>query len=149
MEFNNLYRSCLAFLILKIGYKPIKRIYEKRRRQENKVGRTPACVKTCNSQDTMSATWRKERSTVKTNEIMKTATHRSESWCWRQLLSLLSRVSMLVLTQLVCGLPKINMNFWDIRLWEWMWLDLVQGRIRWWVGVDLVLLPQQKMHTGL
>jgi hypothetical protein len=48
-----------------------------------KVGRTPACVKTCNSQDTMSATWRKERSTVGTNEIMKTAAHRSESWCWR------------------------------------------------------------------
>jgi hypothetical protein len=36
-------------------------------------------------QDTMSATWRKERSTVDTNEIMKTAAHRSESWCWRQL----------------------------------------------------------------
>jgi hypothetical protein len=36
-------------------------------------------------QDTMSATWRKERSTVETNEIMKTAAHRSESWCWRQL----------------------------------------------------------------
>jgi hypothetical protein len=33
----------------------------------------------------MSATWRKERSTVETNEIMKTAAHRSESWCWRQL----------------------------------------------------------------
>jgi hypothetical protein len=49
------------------------------------LGQTPACVKTCNSQDTMSATWRKERSTVETNEIMKTATHRSESWCWRQL----------------------------------------------------------------
>jgi hypothetical protein len=50
-----------------------------------KVGRTPASVKTCNSQDMMSATWRKERSTVETNEIMKTAAHRSESWCWRQL----------------------------------------------------------------
>jgi hypothetical protein len=50
-----------------------------------KVGRTPACVKICNSQDTMSATWRKERSTVETNEILKTAAHRSESWCWRQL----------------------------------------------------------------
>jgi hypothetical protein len=33
----------------------------------------------------MSATWRKERSTVETNEIMKTAAYRSESWCWRQL----------------------------------------------------------------
>jgi hypothetical protein len=70
------------------------------------VGPTPACVKTCNSQDTMSATWRKERSTVETNEIMKTVAHRSESWCWRQLLSLLSPVLMLVLTQLVCGRPK-------------------------------------------
>jgi hypothetical protein len=50
-----------------------------------KLGRTPACVKTCNSQDTMAATWRKERSTVETNEIMKTAAHRFESWCWRQL----------------------------------------------------------------
>jgi hypothetical protein len=54
----------------------------------SKVGRTPACVKTCNSQDTMSATWRKERSTVETNEIMKTAAHRSEAWCWRKFLSL-------------------------------------------------------------
>jgi hypothetical protein len=36
-------------------------------------------------QHTMSVTWRKERSTVETNEIMKTAAHRSESWCWRQL----------------------------------------------------------------
>jgi hypothetical protein len=45
----------------------------------SKVGRTPACVKTCNSQDTTSATRRKERSTVETNEIMKTAAHRSES----------------------------------------------------------------------
>jgi hypothetical protein len=36
-----------------------------------KVGRTPACVKTCNSQDTISATWRKERSTIETNEIIK------------------------------------------------------------------------------
>jgi hypothetical protein len=44
-----------------------------------KLGRTPACVKTCNSQDTMSATRRKKRSTVETNEIMKTAAHRSES----------------------------------------------------------------------
>jgi hypothetical protein len=69
------------------------------------VGRTPACIKTCNSQDTMSATWRKERSTVETNEIMKTAAHQSESWCWRQLLSLLFHVLMLVLTQLVCGRP--------------------------------------------
>jgi hypothetical protein len=33
----------------------------------------------------MSATWRKERSRVERNEIMKTAAHRSESWCWRQL----------------------------------------------------------------
>jgi hypothetical protein len=33
----------------------------------------------------MSATWRKERSTAETNEITKTAAHRSESWCWRQL----------------------------------------------------------------
>jgi hypothetical protein len=49
------------------------------------VGRTPACVTTCNSQDTMSAAWRKERNTLETNEIMKTAAHRSESWCWRQL----------------------------------------------------------------
>jgi hypothetical protein len=53
----------------------------------------------------MSATWRKERSTVETNEIIKTAAHRSESWCWRQLLSFLSHVLMLVLTQLVCGRP--------------------------------------------
>jgi hypothetical protein len=50
-----------------------------------KLGRTPACVKTCNSQDMMSATWRKERSTVETNEIVKTAAHRFESWCWRKL----------------------------------------------------------------
>jgi hypothetical protein len=50
-----------------------------------KIGRTPACVKTCNIQDTMSAAWRKERSTVETNEVMKNAAHRSESWCWRQL----------------------------------------------------------------
>jgi hypothetical protein len=27
---------------------------------------TPACVKTCNNQDKMSATWRKERSTIET-----------------------------------------------------------------------------------
>jgi hypothetical protein len=73
---------------------------------QTKVGRTPACVKTCNSQDTVSATWRKERSTVETNEIMKTAAQRSESWCWRQLLFLLSHVLMLVLTQLVCGRPN-------------------------------------------
>jgi hypothetical protein len=72
----------------------------------SKVGRTPACVKTCNSQDTISATWRKERSTVEVNEIMKTAAHRSESWCWHQLLSFLSHVLMLVLTQLMCGRPK-------------------------------------------
>jgi hypothetical protein len=71
-----------------------------------KVGRTLACVKTCNSQDTMSATWCKERSTVETNEIMKTAAHRSKSWCCRQFLSLLSHVLILVLTQLVCGRPK-------------------------------------------
>jgi hypothetical protein len=50
----------------------------------SKVGRTLACVKTCNSQHTMSATWRKERSKIETNEIMKTAAHRSESWCLRQ-----------------------------------------------------------------
>jgi hypothetical protein len=72
----------------------------------SKVGRTSAWVKTCNSQDTMSATWRKEKSTVETSEIMKTAAHRSESWCWRQLLSLLSHVLTLVLTQSVCGWPK-------------------------------------------
>jgi hypothetical protein len=72
------------------------------------VGRTPAYAKTCNSQDTMSATWRKERSTVETNKIMKTAAHRSESWCWHQLLSLLSHVLMLVLTQLVCGRPYFS-----------------------------------------
>jgi hypothetical protein len=48
------------------------------------VGRTPACVKICNSQETISVTWRKERSTVEMNEIMKTAAHRSKSWCWRQ-----------------------------------------------------------------
>jgi hypothetical protein len=77
------------------------------RLEVSKAGRTPACVKTCNSQDTMSATWCKERSTVETNEIMKTAAHRSESRCWRQLLSLLSRVLMLVLTQLVCGRPNL------------------------------------------
>jgi hypothetical protein len=34
-------------------------------------------------QDTMSATWSKERSIYETNEVMKTAAHRSESWCWR------------------------------------------------------------------
>jgi hypothetical protein len=44
-----------------------------------KVGRTPEWLKTCNSQDTMSATCRKERSTVEMNEIIKTAAHRSES----------------------------------------------------------------------
>jgi Mn2+/Fe2+ NRAMP family transporter len=44
-----------------------------------------------------------QRSTVETNEFMKTAAHQSESWCWRQLLSLLSHVLMPVLTQLVCG----------------------------------------------
>jgi hypothetical protein len=33
----------------------------------------------------MSATWRKKKSTVETNEVMKTAAHRSESWCWHQL----------------------------------------------------------------
>jgi hypothetical protein len=33
----------------------------------------------------MSATWRKEKSAVETSEIMKTAAHRSESWCWHQL----------------------------------------------------------------
>jgi hypothetical protein len=70
------------------------------------VGRTPACVKTSNSQDTMSAAWRKERSTVETNEVMKTAAQRPESWCWRQLLSLLSHILMLVWTQLVYGRPK-------------------------------------------
>jgi hypothetical protein len=66
-------------------------------------------VKTCNSQGTMSATWRKERSTVETNEIMKTAAHRFESWCWRitneARLRLLSHVLMLVLAQLVYGRP--------------------------------------------
>jgi hypothetical protein len=51
----------------------------------DKIGRTPAYVKTCNTQDTISATWLKERSTVETNEIMKTAAHQSKSWCWRQL----------------------------------------------------------------
>jgi hypothetical protein len=81
-----------------------------------KVGRTPACVKTCNSEDTMSATWRKERSTVETNDIMKTAAHWSESRCWRQLLSLLSHVLMLVLTQLVCGRPKV---MWSVSLIRW------------------------------
>jgi hypothetical protein len=75
-----------------------------------KVGRTPSYVETCNSQDTMSATWRKERSTVETNEIMKTAAHRSKLWCWRQLLSFLYHVLMLVLTQLVCGRPKTSYN---------------------------------------
>jgi hypothetical protein len=74
-----------------------------------KVGRTPACVKTFNSQGTMSATWRKESSTVETNEIMKTAAHRSESWCWHQLLS---HVSMLVLTLVVCGRPN---TAWEYR----------------------------------
>jgi hypothetical protein len=75
-----------------------------------KVGRTPACVKTCNSQGTMSATWLKETGTVETIEIMKTAAHRScESWCWHQLLS---HVSMLVLTQLVCGCPN---TAWEYR----------------------------------
>jgi hypothetical protein len=71
-----------------------------------RVGRTPVYVKTCNGQDMMSATWRKERSTVETNEIMNTtATHRSESWCWRLLLSFFSNVLMLVLMQLVGGCP--------------------------------------------
>jgi hypothetical protein len=55
----------------------------------------------------MSATWRKERSTVETNEIMNTAAHRSESWCWCQLLS---HVLMLVLAQLVCGRPNSSLH---------------------------------------
>jgi hypothetical protein len=61
----------------------------------------------------MSATWRKEKSTDEKNEIMKTAAHRSESWCWRQLLSVLSHVLMLVLTQLVCGRPYIPKTDWN------------------------------------
>jgi hypothetical protein len=91
----------------------------------SKVGRTPACVKTCNSQDTMSATWRKERSTVETNEIMKTAAQRSESWCWRQILSVLSHVLMLVLTQLVCGCPNSSVmqgTFSFGQLWRFPYL---------------------------
>jgi hypothetical protein len=75
------------------------------------VSCTPACVKTCNSQDTMSAKWRKERSTVETNEIMKTAAHRSESWCWRQLLSLLSHVLMIVLKAVGVRLPLHRLFF--------------------------------------
>jgi hypothetical protein len=88
-------------------------------RMDCNVGRIPACVKTCNSQDTISATWRKERSIVETNEIMKTAAYRSESWCWHQLLSLLSHVLMLVLKQLVCGRPKVV----SLLL---MWVDKVR-----------------------
>jgi hypothetical protein len=65
-------------------------LYSAQEGGDDKVDHTSAWVKTCNSQDMMSATWRKERSTVETNEIMKTAAHRSESWCWHQLLSLLS-----------------------------------------------------------
>jgi hypothetical protein len=83
-----------------LHYKPITVV------ARSKVGHTPACVKTCNSQDTMSATWRKEWSTVETNGITKTTAHRSEPWCWRQLLSFLSHALMLVLTHLVCGRPK-------------------------------------------
>jgi hypothetical protein len=94
----------LNFLLWLVSYEPITDA------TQSKVGRTPACVKICNSQGTMSATWRKERSTVETNEIMKTAAHRSESWCWRitneARLRLLSHVFMLVLTQLVCGRSK-------------------------------------------
>jgi hypothetical protein len=82
----------------------------------------------------MSATWRKERSTVETNEIMKTAVHRSESWCWRQLLSLLTRVLMLVLTQLVSGCPYSHTSqlsettYYPVEIqtsrgcWDWPWV---------------------------
>jgi hypothetical protein len=99
-----------------------------------KVGRTSTCAKTCNSQDKMSATWRKVRSTVETNEIMKTASHLSESWCWRQLLFLLSHVLMLVLTQLVCGRPKaLRLHKSDYaheisRFWDWV-LPLLAQRV--------------------
>jgi hypothetical protein len=69
-------------------------------------------------QDTMSATWRKERSTVETNEIMKTAAHRSESWCWCQLLCLLSHVLMLVLTQLVWGCSNCPEADTANKIWQ-------------------------------
>jgi hypothetical protein len=73
----------------------------------------------------MSVTWCKESSTVETNEVMKTTAHRSESCCWRQLLSLLSDVLMPVLTQLVCGRPypaKYQGVDWETKdcrgIWE-------------------------------
>jgi hypothetical protein len=79
----------------------------------------------------MSATWRKERGTVETNEIMKTAAHRSESWCWRQLLSLLSHVLMLVLTQLVCGCHKCyrDTNQLGYRVTVTLWLAVYRQSI--------------------
>jgi hypothetical protein len=93
-----------------LGFKPTIPASERAKSVHTlKVGRTPACVKTCNSQDTMSATWLKERSIVETNEITKSAAHRSESWCWlitnEAILRILSHVLMLVLAQLVCSRP--------------------------------------------
>jgi hypothetical protein len=63
----------------------------------------------------MSATWRKGRSTVETNQIMKNAAHRYESWCWRHLLSLLYHVLM----QLVCGRPKTTPTGVSQHLVSW------------------------------
>jgi hypothetical protein len=91
------------------------------------VGRTPTCVKTCNSQYTISVTWRKERSIVEMNEIMKTVAHRPESWCWHQLLSLLSHILMLVLTQLVCGRPY-NV-FEDRNILDTQWTPKIRSFI--------------------
>jgi hypothetical protein len=92
-----------------------------------KVGSTPVCVKTCNSQDTMSATWRKERNVVETNEIMKTAAHRSESWCWRPLLSLLFCVD--VCLEAVGVRPPLQCS--ESGLWSTVHPPLTQYRSSW------------------
>jgi hypothetical protein len=82
------------------------------------VGRTPSCIKTCNSQNTMSAAWRKERSTVETNEIMKTAAHRSEShdadvsFC---LFCLMSWCSWCAAALRVCAAKSVTGCLWTGR----------------------------------
>jgi hypothetical protein len=64
------YRVTIVFIVFLISmeYTQIKPVTVAAR---SKVGRTPACVKTCNSQDTISATWRKKGAQLKRMSLRK------------------------------------------------------------------------------
>jgi hypothetical protein len=109
------------------------------------IGRTPACVKTCNSQDTMSATWRKERTQFKRMRLWKPPhtglSHDADvsfcifclmSWClsWRSW----------------CAAALLDLR--EIRWGGTDWIRLPQGKDQWQAPVNMVMSYQIPRNIG-